>query len=214
MPPGIQQEFEKFFAKYRPQQFAKGEIIIFPGDPPSGIYYLSNGSVRQYDISKRGVDLVVNIFTPFAFFPISSTLSSYSNEYFFNAATPVVVRKAPAEEFLEFMRNHNEVTLELLARAQRRLDIMTRRQTLLMSSDASSRLAYEIVLSCHSFGERQRDGTYTVRLNETELAARVGLARETVSRQMHELKTKNIIKITNEHISVINLRQLEAGLAV
>lgn len=213
MPPGIEQQVENFFANYRPKRFSKGEIIVFPGETPTGIFLLSSGTVRQYDISKRGVDLVVNIFTPLALFPMSSALNTYPNRYFFNAATPVTVHEAPVDELREFVKQNNDVAIELLARAHRRLDVIMRRQTLMMSSDASSRLAYEILLSCRNFGERQTDGTYTIRLNETELATRVGLARETVSRQMHELKSKNIVKITSEHISVVNLKLLEDGLA-
>lgn len=213
MPPEILQRVDKFFANYRPREYAKGEIIIFPGDPVNGLYYLSRGSVRQYDISKRGVDLVVLIYVPPAFFPMSSALYSYSNEYFFNAATPVVVRRAPFDDVREFIRQDNDIAIELLARAHRRLDVLTRRQTLMMASNASSRLAYELILSCHSFGERHGDGVYTIRLSETELAARVGLARETVSRQIHELKSRGILRLTNEHIDVIDLKQLEDGLA-
>jgi CRP-like cAMP-binding protein len=213
MTPQILQRVEDFFENYRPREYTKGEIIIFPGDPLSGLYYLSRGSVRQYDISKRGVDLVVNIFVPPAFFPMSLVLNDYTNEYFFNAATPVVVRRAPFDDVLAFIKRENDVALELLARAHRRLDIMMRRQTLMMASSASTRLAYELILSCHSFGERHNDGTYTIRLSETELAARVGLARETVSRQIHELKDRGIVRLTNEHIDVVDLKQLESGLA-
>ncbi len=212
MPPGIIQRVDNFFANYRPREYAKGEIIIFPGDPLSGLYYLSRGSVRQYDISKRGVDVVVNIFVPPAFFPMSSVLNTYTNEYFFNAATTAIVRRAPFADVLEFIKSDNDIAVELLARAHRRLDVQMRRQTLMMASNAKSRLAYELVLSCHNFGERHADGTYTVRLSETELAARVGLARETVSRQIHDLKKRSIIRLTNEHIDVIDLKQLEDGL--
>jgi len=213
MPPRAQHELEEFYDKFRPRAYSKGEIIVFPGETPEGIFLLSRGTIRQYDISNRGVDLVVNLYTPLALFPMSAALNKYPNRFFFNAATAVVAREAPVAELREFVRGNNEVAMELLAQAHRRLDIIMRRQTLMMSSDASSRLAYEIMLSCHNFGERQKDGTYTIRLNETELATRVGLARETVSRQMHELKNKNIVKITAEHISVVNLTLLEDGLA-
>lgn len=61
----------EFFSAYPVRKYAKGHIITHAGDDPEGVLHLTDGKVRQYDISARGDEIVVNVFQPPAFFPLS-----------------------------------------------------------------------------------------------------------------------------------------------
>ncbi len=43
---------ELFRAQGVKQSFRKGDFVIRPGDPPHGVFYIYNGLVKAYDITK------------------------------------------------------------------------------------------------------------------------------------------------------------------
>jgi CRP-like cAMP-binding protein len=132
------------------------------------------------------------------------------NEYFFAAATPIAVRQAPEREVMDFVRSNPEIALYLLSGAYEGMDGAMRRQMLLMGSGSAERLVYEIIETCHRLGKELADGSFELRMNETELATQVGLARETVSRQLQALKEKKLVSIMPHLMIISDLDALEA----
>lgn len=201
----------KFFSQYKLQYFDKGQIFIQPGEDPAGIYYLVKGQVEQFDISVRGDDIVVNVFKPPSFFPMSWAINGTPNTYFFRAKDKVLYRLAPAEATVEFLQNNPDVTFDLLARVYRGTDGMLGRMAQLMGGSARNRLLYELIVESQRFGEQRKDGI-SLALTETELAARMGLTRETVSRELGAIKKAGLIKISEHRIIVKDINQLQAKL--
>ena len=203
----VAHEVAEFFEKHRMVRFEKGEVLIQADSDPSGIFYLVSGQVSQYDISPSGDQAVVNVFQPPAFFPMSWAINKTPNCYVFEAFTDVAVRKAPVKEVLEFLHTHPDVTFDLLARVYKGTDGLQRRMVYLMENDAQKRLLMELLISAERFGEPRAEGTTFVALHEGELAARVGLARETANRALRSLKDEGLLRVTRLGIE---LRSIEA----
>jgi CRP-like cAMP-binding protein len=119
---------------------------------------------------------------------------------------------APPEEVFDFIKNNADVTLDLLARLYIGVDGMRRRMAHLMGGSAKSRLLFELIIECRRFGKQQKNGSYLVMLNETEIGTRAGLSRETVSRGMKELKKLKLISINRAGIALKDLDALELRL--
>ena len=83
----------------------KKELLIRADDDPSGIFYLKKGFVREYAITKKGDELVVNMFKPVSFFPMSWAINNTPNMYFFEAVTDLRVWRAPKDKALAFFKN-------------------------------------------------------------------------------------------------------------
>lgn len=60
--------------------------------------------------------LYLTYFKPPAFFPMSLAINNVSNPYIYEADTEVVVRQAPAQDVLEFVKSNPDVMLNLLSR--------------------------------------------------------------------------------------------------
>lgn len=209
MPPHIAQKVANFFAQYPLQYFEKGHILARSGQEPSGILYLVGGHVRQYDIAPSGDEVVVNIFKPPAFFPMSWAINHTPNTYFYEAFTKIVVRKAPAQEVVRFLRDNPDVTINLLARVYKGTDGLLARMVHLMQNSARARILFELILSCERYGKLV-GSKYSISLHETELAARVGLTRETVNREMRKLKKEGLVDVSPQGIIVTKLSALKA----
>ena len=208
----VAQKIENFFGHYRLRHFNKGYILIYADNDPPGVFHLISGQVRQYDISSSGSEVVVNVFKPPAFFPMSWAINKTSNQYFFQASTDVSLRMAPVNDAVEFLKTNPDVMFDLLSRVYSGTDGLLRRMAHLMGSNASTRLLYELLIVCRRFGQPQPDGTYLVLISEEELARRAGLTRETISRELGKIKKMDLASVSRKGFSIKNLEKIEEQL--
>jgi CRP-like cAMP-binding protein len=200
-----------FFSEYPSVSFKKGALLLSPGEKVKTIFYLEKGMVAEYDINASGNEVVVNVFKPGAFFPMSDALNQNTNKYYFFETTTVsVIRSAPANDVVSFVEAHPEVALDLLKRVYRGTDGLLRRMAHLMGGSAKSRLLFELLNAGYRFGKSTNDGRIIIPLNEGDIAKRSGLSRETVSRTMRSLKTSNLVSVTSDGLIINDLSDLDA----
>lgn len=214
MSQDIANKVNDFFTKYKLQYLKKGHVLIQGGKDPDGVYYIVGGQIRQYDISPSGDELVINMFKPPAFIPMSWAINRTPNTYFYEAFTNIVVRKAPADDVVQFLRDNPDVTFDLLARVYKGLDGVLARMDRIMQNSARTRLLFELAISAVRFGKPSEDGSYMLALHETELAARAGLTRETVNREIKKLKSEGAVDVTSHGIRVLKLDSIKEEIAL
>jgi CRP/FNR family transcriptional regulator, cyclic AMP receptor protein len=211
MESEVSNKIETFFSQYALQKYKKGQILIHAGDEPSCIFHLMEGKVKQYDLSYRGDEVILNIFKPPAFFPMSYAVNKTPNTYFYEADSDLELRKAPIEEVVKFIKSNPDILYDLLSRVYRGADGLIGRMAHLMASTAKSRIMYELIIECRRFGHPDNQGC-VVNLNESDIGARAGLSRETVSRELQKLKADGLIVISSKHVTVPDLEKLEVSL--
>lgn len=209
MSSTVDQKIEQHFSKYPERSYPKGQILVFADESPEHIFYIVKGSVRKYDVSYRGDEVIVNIFKPQAFFPMSWAINGTPNKYFYKAESDVELHIIPVDDALRFIKDNPDVMLDLLSRVYKGMDGLLGRVVHLMSGSARSRLLYELIIECRRFGEKNTDGGINLTANEVDLAARSGLSRETVSREMKKLKDENLVSLSSKGILVKDLSALE-----
>lgn len=208
----ISEKIEKFFTQYKKQSHKKGELLIRAGDTPSGIWYLKKGTIKEYTISNKGDELVVNIFKPVTFFPMSWAINETPNDYFFETVTSVDAWKAPKEDAVTFVKNNPDVLFDLLSRVYKGTDGLLTRITYLMAGNAYTRLVTELIIQSKRFGKNSGH-TVTVEISEKDLAAQSGMTRETVSRGIHTLKEKGLVVFEKKMLKIVDIQKLEEELA-
>lgn len=213
MDTKIAKKLEEFFIQFKHVTYKKGEILVRADDDPSGVFYLATGTVRKYAISQKGDELVVNIFKPISFFPMSWAINNDQNDYFYDALTPVEIYRAPKEKVVEFIKNNPDVLFDLMARVYRGTDGMIRRMTYLMAGNAYARLITELIIHAKRFGEKGQGSQITLKITEKELASQIGMSRETISREMKKLKETGLVIFEKNILTIKNLGQLENKLS-
>ena len=198
-----------FFTQFKYHTYNKGEILIRADDTPAGIFYLKEGLVKEYIISKKGEELVLNIFKPVSFFPMSWAFNDAPNSYFFEAMNRVEVWRAPKQKVLDFIKKDNEILYDLISRTYKGTDGMMKRMAYLMSGGVYVRLLIEILISAKRFGVIRDNRMVEIEISEKDLAAQSGMTRETVSREIKILKDKNLITFSKNMLIIKNLDQLE-----
>lgn len=201
----VANKIEQFFSKYSLRKYPKGQILILNGSPTNYIFHLESGIVKQYDISYRGDEVILNLFKPMSFFPMSLAINGGESLYTYEAKTSLEVRQAPTEEVVKFINDNPDVMFDLLSRVYSGIDGLLGRVTHLMSGSARERLIFELIIDARRFGEKEPDGSYRLSISEKELGARAGLSRETISREMSKLSKEGLVKIEKHQITIPDL---------
>ena len=199
-----------FFSNYNKHKYKPKELLIRADEEPTGVYYLTDGIVRMYAVSSQGEEVVINVYRAISFFPMAWILNDLVSHYYFEAVTPVTVTKAPKEEFLKFLKSEPEVLFDLLQRIYKGLHGYFLRMEYLMSGTAQARLIAEILIYAKRFGSEEKGKIIVgVKLTEKDLASQTGIARETVSREIHKLKDKGLVDFDKNILTVKSLVGLE-----
>lgn len=209
MAAPVQEKIAATLGAYPKRTYPKGQILIFADENPEHIYYIVRGRVRKYDVSYRGDEVIVNIYKPPAFFPMSWAINHTPNKYFYKTEEETEMHVIPADDAVDFVKNNPDVLYDLVSRIYSGLDGMLGRIVHLMSGTAKSRLIYELIIECRRFGEQKADGSYDLGVTESDLAARSGLSRETVSREMRKLKDRGWLSVTPQQLRVNDINVLE-----
>lgn len=210
MTATIPDKISQFFTDFPLRGYRKRELLIRPEEPLLHVFYLVEGHVSEYDVAPNGTEVVINVFKPGAFFPMSAALNNTLNGYFFEASTKVKVHAVPPDSATQFLQDNPDVTLDLLKRVYRGVDGVLRRMAHLMGGDAKSRLLFELLNAAYRFGEPQPDGSISLDLKESDLARHSGLARETVNRNIQDLKAAGLLEVGQGVIVLKDTKQLEA----
>ena len=210
MDNDINKKIFNFFAQYKRQQIKKKEIIIRAGDDPTGVFYIDEGIVRQYYISKNGAEITLNMFKQKAFFPMSWTIGNIHNNYYFEAVTDCSLYKGPNEKVLGFLKREPEVVWDLLKRVYIGIEGLWMHIECLSAGNALSKLVSALLILAKRFGKEQ-NGKIVIqtKITEKELGEYAGMYRETVSREFQQLIKRGLADYTKGIITIQNTQKLE-----
>jgi len=210
MDEQVLRKITDFFETYPVRKVDAHEILVFANEDPSRIFHLIAGKVGQYDVTRKGQQVMVNIFKPPAFFPMSWAINKVPNEYLFEAMEPTTMHVAPPDDVVAFLKREPDVLFNLLSRVYKGTDGLLRQNALLMEGSAVSLLVFELLVHCLRFGKPDKEGEYILTIRENELAARTGLARETVSRNLQALKRKRLLRSEPDGIVIPDVEKLRS----
>lgn len=203
----INQKNEDFFNQFKLQKYKKGELLIRADEDPLGIFYLKEGLVREYVITEKGEELVINVFKANSFFPMSWAINGTKNDYFFEAMNPVEAWRAPREDVITFIKNNPDILYDLVSRVFKGVDGVLARMIYLMSANARTRLIAELIIYAKRFAKKEN--RIELMISEREVATFTGMTRETVSREMRKLKEEGFIINYRNKLIITDIRKLE-----
>lgn len=208
----VVQKINAYFTKFKHQAYKKGEILVRADDNPFGIFYLKSGVVKEYVISKGGNELVLNIYKAISFFPMSWAINNAPNRYYYEALTDAEIYRAPREKTLEFIKKNPDVLYDLVSRVFVGTEGLLMRMAYLMSGNAYARLVAELIIHAKRFGKKTKEGI-EITASERELASHIGIARETVNREMRILKEKKLASCRKNILIIKDIEKLEEELS-
>lgn len=206
----IQKKVIDFFSQFPSKKYPKGTIIINPEQNPLGAYYIKNGHVRQYSVSKEGVELTIHIFAPQSYFPMTWVISNIDNRYYYESTTDVECYIAPKNEVLDFLKNNPIIFFELTRRLLNGLDKLSGRIESLIYDQADKKLISTLLFLARHFSTQEKTYTkFTEKFTHKDIAAFAGISRETTSRAWERLEKKGLITYDKQIILIPDVSLLE-----
>ena len=119
---------------------------------------------------------------------------------------PCQITFVKREEFLRFLKEHNEACLRVAEQLSEKYTTVCRNiRSLILSHSAAERLASLLLDWMAKDGEKTRTETrMKLSLTHEELAQMIGTSRETVTRLFAEMKRRNILQVKGSTLVVRN----------
>lgn len=215
MDSHIVEKLTTFFSLHPLITYKKGDILIQAGEPPEAVFYLKNGTIRQYSISPEGDEMTLNLYKPIAFFPMMWAINDTPNRFYFEALDDVEIYKVPRNDVIAFLKQEPDVLFDLMSRILRGLDGLLSKVEYLMTGNARAKVIFTLLNTAYRFGQKEDLGVQIMlHMTHRELAALSGVTRETFTREIKKLEDKKLIYMQNQVISIPDVNALEEELVL
>lgn len=204
------EEFARFFHKGTKMQYRKGEAIVRSVDQPRGIYYITEGYVKAYVITKYGEENLLLIRRHDDIFPLIWALADEHRDITYQAMSDVIVWRIAKSDFLQFIKtNHSaiQVLVDLAIDAYR---LHSDRVMNLEYRTVRERIASFLLTYGAKFGVPIGANGLCIDspIRRQDMAASVNASRETASRELSALARHKYVILDGNKITIPDIQKL------
>jgi CRP/FNR family transcriptional regulator len=197
-------DLEALAATCRTRTLEAGESILLEGELAEGLYVVLSGRVRVFKSSPEGREQVLIVLSPGETFNDVPVFDGGPNPASADAAGPgASVCLVPSAVVARLLSTNPVVALSVtrvLASRLRHLTVLVEDLALRQIIQRVARLLLD----------ESASGSGSVQLTHQEMAARVGTAREVVSRALRELERRGAISREDPHAISVDASTLQA----
>ncbi len=203
-------KIENFFQKYPTITYKPKKVIFGPNSPNLFLFYIQSGVVRLYTLHPNGEHLVVLWLKPGLLFPLSQIFIDSPSHFYFETATEVKLSRAPIEEFIDFLEKETDCLFYLNRLVLEKSLAISQRIELFLISNVEDRLRFLLVNLAKIFGEtHNKKVLINYPIHHSEMASWICSTRESVTRNLKELKKQSLISIEDQKITINDFQLLE-----
>lgn len=180
------------------QTLPRGTMIFSEGEPAHGFYLVAAGKIKVFKLSADGKERVLHIVPPGRSFAEAAIFDAGSYPAFAQAVTDTQLLVVPKQPFLELLRRHVQLSINIIAGLSRQLRQFTLQIEDLSFRDVPGRLArYLLDLS------QGQTWSLALPISKTQLASQLGTTAETLSRTLGKMAAEGIISVRGKEINII-----------
>ena len=176
------------------QTFKKGDFIIRPGDSPQGVFYIYQGLVKAYDITKYNEENLLIIRKQDEIFPLIWAITGHEHNIIYQTLAPTITWQIPREVFMEFVKGRSDALTPLLDMTMEMYRLHGERILNLEYRTVRERIVSFLLTMSQRFGKETADGLLIeVPLRHQDIASSINATRETTSRELSALERKGLL---------------------
>ncbi|MEO8785039.1 MAG: Crp/Fnr family transcriptional regulator [Candidatus Saccharimonadales bacterium] len=205
-----QQALFKIFLSGTKLVFKKGELIIHPGEGPTGVFFIEAGIVKAYNISKYGEENLLIIRKSQEIFPLIWAFTSRERNIIYEALENTCVWRIDRQTYLDYVLSHKQVLLPMLDMTMEMYRIHSERIINLEYRTVRERLVSFLLTMSQRFGVKNKDGSILidVPLKQQDIASAINSARETTSRELVRLERLGLVANGSGKVTLVDLPAL------
>jgi len=187
----------------------KGQSLFKEGDDGDNLYVVSNGKVKLGTKSPDGRENLLMILGPGDMFGELSLFDSGPRTATATAVTDSKLLTLGQDKVIPWVKEHPEVSLQLLARLASRLRRTNEVVGDLVFSDVPGRVAKALIDLGVKFGEKRPEGLFVNHdLTQEELAQLVGASRETVNKALADFAQRGWLRLEARSVMILDYERL------
>jgi len=195
------------------QTFKKGDFVIRPGDPPHGVFYIYDGLVKAYDITKYNEENLLIIRKQDEIFPLIWALTAKERHIIYQALAPTTTWRLERKDFLDFIRSTPDALAPLLDMTLEMYRLHGDRILNLEYRSVRERIISFLLTTSQRFGKQTSEGMLIeVALRHQDIASSINATRETTSRELSALERKGLVASRNSYILLTDVEALRKHL--
>ncbi len=181
--------------------------IIYAGDEPDALYYITEGSVSVIIEDENGHEIVLaylnagDFFGELGLFSQNSTRSAWVR-----TRTPCEIAEISYSRFHQVAREDPEIMLFLASQMAERLRRTSRKVGDLAFLDVTGRVARTLLDLCKEPDAMTHPDGMQIRITRQELGRIVGCSREMVGRVLKDLEERELISVSGKTMVIFNTR--------
>ena len=187
----------------------KGQSLFKEGDDGDHLYVVSSGKVKLGTKSIDGRENLLMILGPGDMFGELSLFDSGPRTATATAVTDSKLLALGQDKVIPWVREHPEVSLQLLARLASRLRRTNEVVGDLVFSDVPGRVAKALIDLGVKFGDKRSEGLFVNHdLTQEELAQLVGASRETVNKALADFAQRGWLRLEARSVMILDDERL------
>lgn len=195
----------------RRMRHRKGQVVFAKDEPGAAMMAVLSGSVKISSTSLDGREIIYAVLSAGETFGEIALLDGAGRTADATAQTDCELLVLDRRNFLAFLTRYPEVAVRLLAIVARRLRRTDAQIADILFSSLRARLAKLLLELSTRDGPPLASGAGRAsRISQSEIAARLGSARESVSRQLNAWRKDGIVAIENRAIAIRDADALRA----
>lgn len=197
--------FEQFLSKKRIYTYQKNETIYCNGNQSNHLFLIKSGLVKTYKIDESGKELNLGYYTDEQYFGFTSFSKAVPHSLNSKAIKETKLYKISREEIGAIINNNNHVIydyIDILAS-----NLIESNEKLLLLAYGSVRKKTAITL-LNLLKKYPVLSSNEISISRIDLANSIGIAKETLTRTLHDFKEEKLIEISSKSIKVLNKNQL------
>ncbi len=185
------------------QTFKKNDYIIRPGEVPNGVFYIFQGLVKAYDITKYGEENLLIIRKQDEIFPLIWAVTRHDHNIIYQALATTTTYKVNRNDFQDFITNNLDALIPLLDMTMEMYRLHGDRILTLEYRTVRERIIAFLLNMSQRFGIPMDDGSVLIEvpLRHQDIASSVNATRETTSREISALERKGLLE--NKQSSIL-----------
>jgi CRP/FNR family transcriptional regulator, cyclic AMP receptor protein len=195
-----------------------GGVTVKPGDntviydsqtPADSVFYIQQGQVRLYTVNADGTTRLCEILGTGEWFGAGALAGQKAYTMRAVAVTSVTLVQVRVEQLFAALTRNPSQHIELTRQVAAKLMSQTQESSRLVFEDCNQRLISALIRFSQSAASTPRDGGVVLRITHEQLAQAVGVARETVSLALTQLRQQNLLRTGRNQLvfNPENLRQ-------
>ena len=188
--------------------YAKGEVIFYADDLPSGLYCIHRGRIKVYKMGSDGKEQIVRLAKEGDILGYRALIGGERYSAYAVPLEPSQICHIPKNLIFSMLSSDYNLMSRLLLLLSNDLKVAEERIVEFAQKPVRERLAETLLLLAETYGVEEDGVTLSITLTRTEIANITGTATESVSRLLSKLHQEGIIDMVGRKLKILDRKRL------